>query len=167
MKQRLQTLLAAEKIASSKFADIIGVNRSSISHLLSGRNNPSLDFLQKVLVKFPNINPDWLLLGQGSMYRNNIKIEDKTTQNNPVLFEDKREINKEVSKEEPVNNITESKIEDTPSIKPQSLNESSNDNEIKPEIPINNNNLSQKQLQRIIFFYTDGTFDVYLPNKNM
>ena len=167
MKQRLQTLLAAEKIASSKFADIIGVNRSSISHLLSGRNNPSLDFLQKVLVKFPNINPDWLLLGQGSMYRNNIKIEDKTTQNNPVLFEDKREFNKEVSKEEPVNNITESKIEDTPSIKPQPLNESSNDNEIKPEIPINNNNLSPKQLQRIIFFYTDGTFDVYLPNKNM
>ncbi|SMO38849.1 Helix-turn-helix [Saccharicrinis carchari] len=161
MKQRLQTLLASEKIASSKFADIIGVNRSSISHLLSGRNNPGLDFLQKVLVKFPHINPDWLLLGQGTMYRNS-KENTTALPLSKHLFEqgeEKKEPGKQSpsvekeEKEEPVN-ISKEPEERAPY------------NSSKENVQKTNPPTVAKQAERIVFFYSDGTFDTYVPNNS-
>lgn len=67
MIDRITLLLKTRNISASQFADEIGVQRSSISHVLSGRNKPSLDFIQKILVRYPEINPDWLLFGKGSM----------------------------------------------------------------------------------------------------
>ena len=68
MKERLIQLLDLEQLSPSKFADIIGVQRSSISHVISGRNKPSFDFLQKTLQAFPGLNASWLMLGEGNMY---------------------------------------------------------------------------------------------------
>ena len=68
MKERLIQLLDLEQLSPSKFADLIGVQRSSISHIISGRNKPSFDFLQKTLRAFPGLNASWLLLGEGTMY---------------------------------------------------------------------------------------------------
>lgn len=68
MKERLIQLLDLEQLSPSKFADIIGVQRSSISHVISGRNKPSFDFLQKTLKAFPGLNATWLMLGEGVMY---------------------------------------------------------------------------------------------------
>jgi len=68
MKDRLIQLLDLEQLSPSKFADLIGVQRSSISHVLSGRNKPSFDFLQKTLKAFPGLNASWLMLGEGTMY---------------------------------------------------------------------------------------------------
>lgn len=68
MKERLVQLLDLEQISPSKFADIIGVQRSSISHVISGRNKPSFDFLQKTLKAFPGLNAEWLIMGEGTMY---------------------------------------------------------------------------------------------------
>jgi transcriptional regulator with XRE-family HTH domain len=70
MKERLLQLLEREQITPSRFADIIGVQRSSVSHIVSGRNNPSFDFLQKTLVAFPGLRAEWLLLGKGRMFEN-------------------------------------------------------------------------------------------------
>lgn len=68
MKERLLQLLEMEQLTSSKFADLIGVQRSSISHILSGRNKPSYDFLYKTLESFPGLNAAWLMQGKGPMY---------------------------------------------------------------------------------------------------
>ncbi|MEN8227623.1 MAG: helix-turn-helix transcriptional regulator [Bacteroidota bacterium] len=68
MKERLVQLLDLEQLSPSKFADIIGVQRSSVSHIISGRNKPSFDFLQKTLKAFPGLHADWLILGEGTMY---------------------------------------------------------------------------------------------------
>ncbi|MCD4709779.1 MAG: helix-turn-helix domain-containing protein [Bacteroidales bacterium] len=68
MKERLIQLLDLEQLSPSKFADIIGVQRSSISHVISGRNKPSFDFLQKTLKAFPGLNASWLMMGEGNMY---------------------------------------------------------------------------------------------------
>lgn len=68
MEDRLLKLLDTEQLSSSKFADVIGVQRSSVSHILTGRNKPSFDFLQKTLKAFPMLNSDWLILGEGEMY---------------------------------------------------------------------------------------------------
>ena len=68
MKERLLQLLDLEQITPSKFADIIGVQRSSVSHVISGRNKPSYDFLHKTLKAFPGLNASWLMMGEGTMY---------------------------------------------------------------------------------------------------
>lgn len=64
--ERLEKLLSYYGINASAFADKIGVQRSSISHLLSGRNKPSLEFVLKVVKNFPEVNLYWLLNGKGS-----------------------------------------------------------------------------------------------------
>lgn len=69
MKERLQLILSEKKLSASRFAEIMDVQPSSISHLLSGRNNPNSEFIIKLLNRFPDVNPDWFLLGKGSMMR--------------------------------------------------------------------------------------------------
>ncbi len=161
MKQRLQTLLTTEKIASSKFADLLGVNRSSISHLLSGRNNPSLDFLQKVLIKFPHINPDWLLLGQGPMHRNNAQsqiqssLSSNTLPFNDIIIEEKvkgNQIKPAIEPKKPKNEKNEVYLEEDESVR-----------DIKTGIKTPEN---KKSIDKIVFFYSDNSFESYYPNKN-
>ena len=65
-KERLEQILSHYELNASAFADTIGVQRSSISHLLSGRNKPSLDFVLKVVREFPEVNLYWLLNGKGN-----------------------------------------------------------------------------------------------------
>lgn len=69
MKDRLQQFLTLEQLSPARFADILGVQRSGLSHILSGRNKPGFDFISKMLQKFPQINSEWLLTGKGKMYK--------------------------------------------------------------------------------------------------
>ncbi len=64
-----------EGINSTRLAEILGIQASGISHIMSGRNKPSFDFLLKLLQRFPQISPDWLLLDKGPMYRDEIKTK--------------------------------------------------------------------------------------------
>ncbi len=63
--QRIRTIISHYGLSVSSFADKIGVQRSSISHLLNGRNKPSLDFVLKVIQTYPEVNLYWLLNGKG------------------------------------------------------------------------------------------------------
>lgn len=65
--ERVIVLMEQYGLSASAFADKIDVQRSSMSHLVSGRNKPSLDFIQKVLNNFSDINPTWLIMGTGPM----------------------------------------------------------------------------------------------------
>lgn len=56
-------------MTAGKFAELVGVQAPRVSHILSGRNKPGYDLIVKIMENFPNINPDWLLLGEGPMYR--------------------------------------------------------------------------------------------------
>jgi len=69
MKERILEFLKQENKSSAQFAEEIGVQASGISHILSGRNNPSLDFVLKMLEKYKFLSTDWLLFGKGSMYK--------------------------------------------------------------------------------------------------
>ena len=75
MYMRLKNWMKLEGLKPSEFADIIGVNRATISHILSGRNKPSIDFLEKLLQAYPNLNSNWLITGIGYMV-----IQKKTTE---------------------------------------------------------------------------------------
>ena len=137
MKDRIYKLLQAEHLTPSRFAEILDVQPSSISHLLSGRNKPSFDFITKVLTRFPNIDPDWLLLGDGTMYRDDPHrelIDDLLTQPDQAT---------------PFSN--ENDIEAT-SAAPSSS-----------ELPIFERR--NKTIERIIICYKDQTFTEYYPDR--
>ena len=67
MVNRINLILQAKNITSKQFAEEIGVQPSGLSHILSGRNNPSLDFVMKVMRRYPEIDINWLMFGKGEM----------------------------------------------------------------------------------------------------
>ena len=67
MNSRIKKWMKSQGLKSSEFADKIGVNRSTISHILSGRNKPSIDFFEKLLKAYANVNSNWLITGIGYM----------------------------------------------------------------------------------------------------
>lgn len=69
MKAKLQHLIKSEGLTASRFAEMLEIQPAGVSHILAGRNKPSFDLLQKILRRFPKINPDWLLLDSDQMYR--------------------------------------------------------------------------------------------------
>lgn len=100
--ERIKTILSHFNLSPSAFADTIGVPRSSISHLLSGRNKPSLDFVLKLVDTFPEIDLYWLLHGKGqfpsmqdvSSEANTVAhvphSPDKNTNSPPLPFDDRK-----------------------------------------------------------------------------
>lgn len=64
IQDRIRLILKANKLNASEFADRVGVNRASLSHVMSGRNKPSLDFLAKIITEFPSVNASWLITGE-------------------------------------------------------------------------------------------------------
>lgn len=75
IKDRILEILRKEGIMPSRFADEIGVQRSAISHILSGRNKPGYDLIVKILKRFNKISAEWLILGEGNMYKTDNKFE--------------------------------------------------------------------------------------------
>ncbi len=138
IKDRILKLLTEENLSSSKFAEILQVQRSSISHILSGRNKPSLDFIQKVLKNFPTLNPDWLIIGKGEMY--------KQTQQSSLNFEEN------LQKSTPIEE--KSKKIDT--------KQESSSNSVQF---VNNTIPPVKNIERIVVFFDDGTFEELSPKK--
>lgn len=133
MQDQIQEILSKERLSSSQFADRIGVQRSSVSHVLSGRNKPGFDFIQKILVAFPDINGDWLITGSGEMYKKKSPSED--------LFETNIEQQKPENLEKTVK-------------KPATLNITKPEKE-DIKVP------KTREIERIIVFYTDRTFREY------
>ena len=84
MREKLLVLMKNEGLTSSRLAELLGIQPSGISHILGGRNKPSFDFVQKVLRRFPRLNPDWLLLDSEQMYRD-LTTEDSQPVENSIF----------------------------------------------------------------------------------
>lgn len=143
MTDRIQLILKSMNLSPSQFADEISVQRSSLSHILSGRNKPSLDFVSKVLTSYPDISSDWLLFGTGTMMRKAKKehsepIDEVITEKSPSTPAPEPTL-KKATKESKV-------IEEKEKKEPQ-------EDVSKPK--------NDKDLERIIFLYTDKTFKTY------
>ena len=141
--KRLEIILEYYALNASSFADKIGVQRSSMSHLLSGRNKPSLDFVMKITEVFPEVDLYWILNGTGSFPKNNEEILETTKTPAPISSNENltpgdlfSEINYEAGK-------TEMKI----------ASETKNQNLISEE----------SEIEKIVIFYKNGTFKAYNP----
>ena len=86
MNRRLLQFLQAENITQTQFADTLGVARGSVSHILAGRNKPGYDFLESLLLHYPELNLDWLLTGKGRMYKAESASEQAAEDIGPSLF---------------------------------------------------------------------------------
>ncbi len=136
-----------EGLTPSKFAETIGIQRSAMSHIISGRNNPSLDVLTKILERFNTVDSDWLLFGKGSMLRDYTSpVETDLFGNGAIIQPDSLPVT-EYGQEMRVK-IPESGIKNTiyQSVMPVE----------KPE----------RTVSKIMIFYSDNTFDTFTPEKN-
>jgi len=156
MKERIVQLLDLEQLTPSKFADIIGVQRSSVSHVISGRNNPSFDFLQKTLKAFPGLNADWLILGQGTMY-------EKMGRGIPGTLFDTTQVPFEevIPGDIPDNANEENRIE--PGKEP-SVASSAEPTEVEETVPQREKGPEGKVIQ-VMVFYDNDTFRSYRPSE--
>lgn len=91
--KRLEKIINYYDLTAAAFAEKVEVQRSSISHLLSGRNKPSLEFVLKVVTHFPEVNLYWLLNGKGSFPQ----VNDCNTPS-ATIKKEKEALRKEVSK---------------------------------------------------------------------
>ena len=132
---RLQKIMNYYEINASTLADSLGVLRSSISHLLSERNKPSLDFVLKITEKYPEIDLYWLLYGKGSFPK-----------------EEPREEPKEKLPPKKVTPIAPPEIPFPPIEPPQ-------EKPIEKNIPLKD--IPKKEVQKIIFFYKDNSFEIF------
>jgi transcriptional regulator with XRE-family HTH domain len=69
MIERIREVINYSQLSAASFADTIGISRSGLTHLLTGRNQPSLDVAKKILAKYPEISTEWLIMGMGEMMR--------------------------------------------------------------------------------------------------
>lgn len=88
MVDRINLILKAKNLTSRQFAEEIGIQPSGMSHILSGRNRPSLDFVMKVINRYPEIDIKWLTLGEGEMYSTTVSVPRKEPSLQPDLFSD-------------------------------------------------------------------------------
>lgn len=137
---RLEFLLEHFELTASSFADKIGVQRSSLSHILSGRNKASLDFILKVNEAFPELNIEWLIKGIGS-YSQDVKQEKNTTKSMDLFTED-------------------SKIEHPKSVPSPTNLEVKKEYATPKSIP---DFFTSSDMEQIVVFYKDGTFTTYKP----
>jgi transcriptional regulator with XRE-family HTH domain len=110
MTERFKSLLEQLHLSPSEFADKIGVQRSSISHIISGRNKPSIDFLEKILNVFPGIDLTWLITGRISSQKDEISVKpdqgsDIFQQPNTPVLKDENRKPPAPADEEPVEKI--------------------------------------------------------------
>ena len=83
LTDRIKYIMKINQLSATAFADEIGVQRSSISHVLSGRNKPSLEFIQKILSTYPKISADWLISGKTIVEQNTTEINEEKQKNTP------------------------------------------------------------------------------------
>lgn len=128
---RIKNIIDHHDLSVSAFADTIGVQRSSISHLLNGRNKPSLDFVLKLVEAYPEVDLYWLLQGKGEFpAKESSEAQLEVEENTPTL-----DFGNTSDKSEKKNN---------PPITPKAIHK------INDDTP-----------DSIVFFYPDGTFTTF------
>ena len=166
LNERISKIITYSELTPSEFADEIEVQRSNISHIASGRNKPSLDFLVKIKNRFPELQWDWIIAGEGEMVKPKEEIEEKpkptpvpdlfsiiadenfgvSESEDRVLKENPREF--EITAQEPI----QQKISDSQRLETQEINTNPQSSEIQ-----------QNKIKRIVWFYENGKFESFEP----
>ncbi len=169
MVERIKEIILKEGLTSGSFADLIGVQRSSMSHILNGRNNPSLDFIVKTIQHIPTLNPEWLLTGIGNMYRSDNSVQPVFVPRDRSIFDHVPEKPAPVTekpspvpeKSAPMPEKPALVVEKTVSV-PEPVSEQTSLHESKViEKQIDTTKLSGRLVDKVLIFYNDRTYDEF------
>lgn len=133
INSRILQIMQEKHLSNAAFADVIGVKRSSITHILSERNKPSLDFLYKLLETFRDVDANWLLKGEK---------QEKM----PTVSQSQQELFPEFS------SVPQNQAQQVVMQQEVSVQQSQ---ELKPSV--------HKKIEKIVTFYSDKTFAEYFP----
>ena len=145
MKERIEQIIRAKNLTATEFAMKLGIQPSSVSHLLAGRNNPSLEFVKKLKETFPEYNLDWIVFGKGP-----VTVSEPFKEMQPVqepVVEPKKGKNEQLPVDDFANTLFDSRNFEVPST-------IDNQREIK-----------KSPLKSIILVYQDDSFEVLQPKQ--
>lgn len=142
IKDRLAHIIRAKNLTATQFADMMQIQPSNVSHLLSGRNKPSLDFLIKLKDIFPEYSFDWIILGKKP-----ITINDRDTTFKEDLFQPVQML--DLNDKEYQDNDTKMNVQ------VDNLETMSEENNVE----------LSKKIKQIVYIYEDHTFEIYNVRK--
>ena len=193
MNRRFQTILDLENLSPAQLADRLGVQRSGISHILSGRNKPSFELLQRVVQSFPEISAEWLITGNGKPLKEqnqaaasgaassaaNSRSSGTTPSTTPSISPSTTSGSNNSSTSGPISGATppfeglfnSSEAATEPQIPAQTSDIEGIEDEISDFQPLQSsifdanpaNDREKRALKRVILIYNDNTFEELLP----
>jgi len=147
MVERIEQLMKYYQYSASQFANEIGIQRSALSHIMSGRNKPSLDFVLKLLTRFPEVNSEWILFGKGSMFKNAGSTLSAGKERSHTIQENLFDIQTEAT-------------DSSEDRKEGDLIEEEEKGQKKSSEPIGT---EDDEIEKIVFFYKNGKFKLFEP----
>ena len=151
MKNRIEQIMEYEGFSASKFAETIGIQRAAMSHIISGRNNPSLEVFKKIVDTFAYVDPDWLISGKGNMMR----TSTNSLVSEPDLFSGLSN-----------SSIIQPEVQPVPEYcKENEVKAPSNTNKQTEIEPVIVKQFVSKKVSKIVIFYSDDTFETFIPEK--
>ena len=176
MRERIKEIIERENMGQSQFADFIGMNRPTLSHILAGRNNPSLEVIIKIRQKFPHINFDWLIDGKGPYSDSERSVQDGNVDVATLYGSDEHPVPSSATDE----GLSSSRFyqgelfAENAVFAAESAGASKNRKEIPLQTPSKAPYLSDTQLEyakkslqrkivEIKIFYDDGTYETFKP----
>lgn len=155
MEERLQLLLNYYALTGGKFAETIGVQKSSVSHILSGRNNPSFEFIARILDNYQDISPEWLILGKGNMLK---KADEKEPTN-----QEAKSIHE--TGNTPHNDLFSNLTPNTSAGEPETKHaHKTNQNANNTDVTVPDVTNVNKRVRQMILLYEDDSFDIFQKN---
>jgi transcriptional regulator with XRE-family HTH domain len=155
INDKIKQILIDKNLTPSYFADEIGVQRSSISHILSGRNRPSFDIIQKIIRRFPDLGYDWIMEDESELpTQNQFSTPSYGARSIPNRQPTTGTGNREVYGNVPVTGSAN-----------QLAGRQPQRTELPPEQSIYSEEETpvDRRIERILVFYTDGSFQEYTP----
>ena len=149
MKDRIKQIMDSQRMTQQEFANHLSLSPASLSSIFNGRTNPTLNIVEAIKKKFPNISTDWLMFGSGSMYG------------------DKIETNVSVQKDTHVNGEQVIDFGDSPQAQP-TLSDAGNAQQrgSQMQVGVMKNIYKQpRNITEIRIFYDDQTWETFVPKK--
>lgn len=151
-RDRIKLIIETEGVTQVAFAETTGINTSTLNHVLTGRNNPSVDVISKILAAYPQYESDWLLHGSGPMWTEAYSEQQVKSTSIP-LFSDSDEDGtgstpSPVAAPVPNNGVRRGKVEERTREATQTTTERN----------------SSKRVQKVIIYYDDNTFETLYPS---
>jgi transcriptional regulator with XRE-family HTH domain len=192
MVERIKLIMEYKQLTPAQFAESLGINRSNLTHIFSGRNLPSLEFVRRILTTYPEISTEWLIMNVGNMITSsNDDLDLMNSETTPIktnqaeapkmsiqqdLFHESTsgELNIEAKENKieaiPDSKETEQEAEINSESAQQSVKNAENLQDNRQESPHEKNTANSiqlpsfnKKIEKIIFFYSNKSFDTYYP----